>query len=97
MTPERSRVFGMLRARIGVIGMGAAASVFVLAGCGELSAAQTAHKLQSAVPPHSKIRCVPHSGAWNYSCRVTPPRRSGVKPFSTQVMVDGHRIVDLGG
>jgi hypothetical protein len=96
MTPERGRVFAMLRVRIGVTGIGAAA-VFVLAGCGALSASQTAHQLQRVVAPHSRVHCVGVSGAWNYSCRITPPRSSGVKPVTTQVMVNAHKIVDIGG
>ena len=100
MTPERGSfptiVSGTrMRLWVGLAPLGA--SAFVLVGCGELSAAQTAHKLQRVVTPHSHVRCVGGSAGWDYSCRVTPPRRSGVKPFSTLVKVDGHKIIDLSG
>lgn len=86
------------RVRTAWVGLTAvSASAFVLVGCGALSAAQTAHKLRRVVTPHSHVRCVGGSSGWNYSCRVTPPRRSGVKPFTTQVKVAGHKIIDLGG
>jgi hypothetical protein len=85
-----------VRIRVGLPAIGVLA--LLLAGCGgALTASQTAHKLQRVVTPHSRIRCVGGSGDWNYSCRVTPPSRSGVKPFSTQVKVDAHKIVDLSG
>lgn len=87
---------------IGIAGLGAVAAMlvlatFMLAGFGKLSAAQTAQKLITMVAPHARIRCTPQSGPWQYSCRITLPRGSGVKPLTTDVMVDSHHIVDIGG
>ena len=76
----------------------AGAVVIVLAlramGGGVLSAAQTARKLQRIVAPHSRVHCVGISGGWNYSCRITPPHH---KTMTTIVIVDGDKIVDIGG
>ena len=87
---------GLVRIWVGLPAIGALA--LLLAGCGgALTASQTAHKLKRVVTPHSRIRCVGGSGGWNYSCRATPPSRSGVKPFTTQVKVDARKIIDLSG
>jgi hypothetical protein len=53
--------------------------------------------LQPVVTPRSKVSCVKGSWGWDYSCRVTPARGSGMTPFTTLVEVDSNRIVDLGG
>lgn len=80
-----------------VLLVGAVVTVLALlraVGGGVLSAAQTARKLQRIVAPHSRVHCVGTSGGWNYSCRITPPHH---KTMTTIVMVDAHKIVDIGG
>lgn len=86
-------------ARVGIVFVAVVvtASILVLVGGGKLSTAQTAQRLKRVVTPRSKVSCVKGSWGWDYSCRVTPARGSGMTPFTTLVEVDSNRIVDLGG
>jgi hypothetical protein len=76
---------------------GLAASVALLAGCGEglLSADHAAGDLQQFLAPNYGVHCAGTGDVyWTYDCTVTPPGGSKDQPYVVRVRVDDYGIID---